>query len=244
VPTVELSSHNISDSKQSSFLGTIDLSEISGDGDGLPWKIRMAFVELQRCFARIEKDQEPTLEVSQIWGRRLWGSINWPELREYRRAVLLAEASSGKSEEFRNQVATLRANGRPAFYMTVEELADHGFEAPLEPASAVAFERWRDGSGDGWFFLDSLDEARLNRKSFETALKRFARALGPAIDRARVFISCRVSDWKGSEDRGFIERLLPHGSARKSPSLRATRCSIRFSRKNNGRKRVRGLNPN
>lgn len=169
----------------------------------------MSFVDLHRNFVPIRKEQESTLEIGRIWGRKIGGWLGWPELREHRRVVLLAEASSGKSAEFRNQAETLRAADYPAFFVTIEELADHGFEAALEPESAQAFDGWRGGTGDAWFFLDSLDEARLNRKSFEMALKRFARALGPSIERARVLISCRVSDWKGTEDRGFIERLLP-----------------------------------
>jgi hypothetical protein len=169
----------------------------------------MRFVELQRNFIAIRKDEEPTFDVGRFWGRKIAGWLGWPELREHRRVVLLAEASSGKSAEFRNQADTLRAAGQAAFFVTIEELADHGFEAALEPLTAQIFEQWRGGPGDAWFFLDSLDEARLNRKSFETALKRFARALGASIERARILISCRVSDWKGGEDRGFIERHLP-----------------------------------
>jgi hypothetical protein len=169
----------------------------------------MAFVDLERLFVRIGNDQEPTLEVGRIWGRKYAGWFSWQDLREYRRVVLLAEASSGKSAEFRNQAVGLRAAGHAAFFVTIEELADHGFEAALEPDAAKAFERWRGGTAEAWFFLDSLDEARLNRKSFETALKRFAHALDDSSARARIFISCRVSDWKGAEDRGFIERHLP-----------------------------------
>jgi hypothetical protein len=173
----------------------------------------MSFVELNRRFVGVEKDQKPILDVRWAWGR----GIEWSELRSYRRVVLLAEASSGKSAEFRNQAAHLRSIGHPAFFVTVEELADHGLEAALEPASVTTFEQWRAGSGNGWFFLDSVDEARLNRKSFETALKRFALVLNPAIERASVFISCRVSDWRGAEDRGFIERLLPAWERPKAP---------------------------
>jgi len=88
-------------------------------------------------------------------------------------------------------------------------LADQGFEAALELKDAKTFEEWRNGTTEGWFFLDSVDEARLNRKSFETALKRFNRDLDQSLERARVFVSCRVSDWKGNEDRALIERFLP-----------------------------------
>jgi hypothetical protein len=169
----------------------------------------MSFVELHRSFVRIEKEQEPNLDIGRGWGRKFGGWLGWPDLREHRRIVLLAEASSGKSAEFRNQADILCAAGKPAFFVTIEDLADQGFEDALEPESVKAFEQWRDGIGEAWFFLDSLDEARLNRKNFESALRRFSRVLGASMERARLLISCRVSDWKGGEDRGFIERLLP-----------------------------------
>jgi len=169
----------------------------------------MSFVELNRGFVPIGKDQEPSLVLGRDWGRKLGGWLGWSDLREYRRGVLLAEASSGKSAEFRNQADKLSGEGHSAFYVRIEELADQGFETALDPNAAKMFEHWRNGTGQGWFFLDSVDEARLNRKSFETALKRFARDLDPSLERARVFISCRVSDWKGREDRAAIERLLP-----------------------------------
>jgi hypothetical protein len=72
----------------------------------------------------------------------------------------------------------------------------------------VAFDHWRAGTYEGWFFLDSVDEARLVQKSFEGALKRLARELGDSLDRAHVFVSCRVTDWKGPDDRGAVERIL------------------------------------
>lgn len=180
----------------------------------------MSFVELNRCFVLIGKDQEPSLDIGRDWGRKVGGWLEWSDLREHQRVVLLAEASSGKSAEFRNQAARLSAEGHPAFCVRIEELADQGFKAALEPDAAKMFEQWRTRTGKGWFFLDSVDEARLNRKNFETALKRFARGLDPSLERARVFISCRVSDWKGREDRAAIQQLLPawEQPVEKSPS--------------------------
>lgn len=168
----------------------------------------MSFVDLSRCFVAIGKDQEPALDAG-VWGLRYLGWLDWARLLENRRVVLLAEASSGKTEEFGHQQRVLSSQGKPAFFIRIEELADQGFEAALEPSSARAFEEWRGGTGEGFFFLDSVDEARLNRKSFETALKRFARELDRAGERARVFISCRVSDWRARDDRALIERILP-----------------------------------
>ncbi len=127
----------------------------------------------------------------------------------------MAEASSGKTEEFRHRAGALAAEDKAAFFVRIEDLADDGFEPALESHdSAIAFERWRDttdgiGAPEGWFFLDSVDEARLNNKSLVRALRRFARELGRALERARVFLSYRVSDWKGADDRDAVMRLLP-----------------------------------
>jgi hypothetical protein len=169
----------------------------------------MSFVELNRYFVPISKTEEPHLEFLRFWERKAPGWLDWSDLRGYQRVVLLAEALSGKSAEFRNQAAILVAQGHTAFCLRIEELADQGFEAALAGNDAKVFERWRNGASEGWFFLDSVDEARLNRKSFETALKRFNRDLNQSLARARIFISCRVTDWKGTEDRQIIERLLP-----------------------------------
>lgn len=168
----------------------------------------MTFVDLHRYFAPIKKDQEPSLNVG-FWGRKFAGGLDWDELLTHRRVVLLAEASSGKSEEFRNQQRVLSFQGKLAFFIRIEELADQGFEAALDPGSAEAFARWRGGTEQAYFFLDSVDEARLNRKSFDTALKKFARDLDRAVERAFIFVSCRVTDWKIREDRLLIESVLP-----------------------------------
>jgi hypothetical protein len=167
------------------------------------------FAEVDRCFVPIAKDQEPSLDIGRIWGRKLAGWLSWTDLHKFRRVVLLAEASSGKTAEFRNQRDGLIGDGRPAFFTRIEELADQGLLATLEPDAAKLFRQWRSGSGEAAFFLDSVDEARLNRKNFETALRRFAADLEDGLERARIFISCRVTDWKGNEDRAHVDRLLP-----------------------------------
>jgi hypothetical protein len=57
------------------------------------------FIDLERKFAVITKDKEADLVRDHQF--REW--IGWPELLRYRRVVLLAEASGGKTEEFRHQ---------------------------------------------------------------------------------------------------------------------------------------------
>ncbi len=169
----------------------------------------MDFINLDRYFVPLAKDQEPSLDTGRIWGPRIGGWLGWDDLRRRRRVILLAEAASGKTEEFRHQCDALKSIGIPAFFLRIEELAEQGTETALDAESAQLFEAWLAGSSEGWFFLDSVDEARLNRKSFDTSLKRFARDIGDGRERAHVYVSCRVTDWKGAEDRATYSRYLP-----------------------------------
>src|SRR5262245_23315834 len=105
----------------------------------------MSYVELDRSFVPLRKNQAAALDLGPVWGRELGGWLNWSDLRKERRVALLAEASSGKSEEFRNQVKMLAADGQTAFYLRIEELCDQGFEAALDLGASSSFERWRAG---------------------------------------------------------------------------------------------------
>jgi hypothetical protein len=169
----------------------------------------MNFVDLARYFVPLNKDQEPSLDAGRHWGPRIGGWLSWNELIRRRRVILLAEADSGKTEEFRNQCKVLNCTGRSAFFLRIEELPEQGSEAALDRESATRFDTWLAGSGEGWFFLDSVDEARLNRKSFDAALKRFTKDIGTGLERAHVYVSCRVTDWKGVDDRATFARYLP-----------------------------------
>lgn len=169
----------------------------------------MTFIDLNRYFVPLKKDQESNLDIGRFWGPRVSGWLSWDDLRLRRRVILLAEAASGKTEEFRHQCDVLRETDKAAFFLRIEDLADQGTEAGLDRESTTLFEQWLGGSSEGWFFLDSVDEARLNRKSFDTALRRFAKDLGMALERTHVYVSCRVTDWKGAEDRTTYSRYLP-----------------------------------
>ena len=169
----------------------------------------MKFVDLSRRFSPIYRDQEVAVDAEWAWAPGMAGVIDWPELLKKRRVVLLAEASCGKSEEFRHQQLRLAAEGNWSFFVSIEDLADHGLDASLGPEEAAGLRRWKAESAKGIFFLDSVDEARLNRKSFNTALRHLARELESHLGRAHFFISCRVSDWRGRPDRDTITQYLP-----------------------------------
>ncbi|MDD1531001.1 hypothetical protein C7U92_28255 [Bradyrhizobium sp. WBOS7] len=165
------------------------------------------YVDLKRSFVPVADDAEPELAIGHLWGRKYGGWLDWPDVLNHPRVVVLAEAQSGKTEEFKNTTAELRDRGTPAFYATIEQLAEGRLN--LSPPQRALFESWKAGAEPGWFFLDSVDEARLNRKKFDDALHYLAAEIGAALARASILVSCRVSDWKGKSDRQTILDILP-----------------------------------
>ncbi len=164
------------------------------------------YIELKRNFVAVAENVEPDPAIGWLWGN-YGGWLNWPEVLDHARVVLLAEAQSGKTEEFKHATAGLREGGRSAFYATIEQLADGRFN--LSPGERILFDTWRAGSDRAWFFLDSVDEARLNRKKFDDALRNLVAEVRTELGRASVLVSCRVSDWKGKSDRQTIFDILP-----------------------------------
>src|SRR5207245_9523934 len=58
-----------------------------------------------------------------------------------------------------------------------------------------------------FFFLDSVDEAKFHRISdFLLALDGFRDALGNGLRRARIFLSCRISEWRPETDVSEVLR--------------------------------------
>jgi len=171
----------------------------------------MEFIDLDRLFVPLAKDKDAIIDWSPHWGRKYGGWLSWTDLLTHRRVVLLAEALSGKTKELEFRARFLNKQGFPAFFVRIEDLADRGFEAALHEHDVESFRTWkRIDSGDAWFFLDSVDEARLNGKRFSNALQAFCRELGCAnLNRSFVIVSCRASDWKGKSDRETLQNELP-----------------------------------
>jgi hypothetical protein len=108
----------------------------------------MPFVELNRYFAPLRKDQPAGFEVGRQWGRTLGGWLNWGDLLSRRRVVLLAEASSGKSEEFRNQQERLVAQGKTALSPVAPRTRKNKAPAPGEGAQFAQGCHGLPGEGD------------------------------------------------------------------------------------------------
>src|SRR5438132_1149793 len=117
-------------------------------------------VDLDRRFLEWKKESEADPEV---WARfRISdGTFGWPDLLKRRRVVVLAEGGSGKSTEFQQQAWVNRADD--AWYLTVQRVAEDGIEGSLSSNERARFRDWHASNRAGWFLVDSVDEARLNR---------------------------------------------------------------------------------
>ena len=174
------------------------------------------FIDLKRRFrdlrdtelAQGEFEDPGVLASLDEWG--LGPTFGWDELLEHARVVLLAEAGAGKSREMNEQAKRLETEGRYAFAVPMESLDSESLTCLLGPSAGEKFEAWKsDGNEPGWFFLDAVDELKLTNGKLERALRRFSRDITGHLGRARVFVSCRPSDWRPSLDLTMVQSWLP-----------------------------------
>jgi hypothetical protein len=178
----------------------------------------LEFVQLDRYFCPIKNDKELDPSVGRYWGPKIGGWVTWNELLLKPRVVLLAEADSGKTLELRETANRLFTEGKAAFFVTVESLVDGTLDEALEFEKLERFNSWQTGFENAYFFLDSVDEARLNQKRFAVALNRLAKAVAGSIERVHLFVTCRVTDWQGQVDRDAISNLFPIKPLPKQPT--------------------------
>jgi hypothetical protein len=150
--------------------------------------------------------------------------LAWPELLAKRRVVVLAEAGSGKTEELTEQARLQSAAGRFAFYATVQDVGRDGLERALRPSLRERLRAWRASQEPGWFFIDSIDEAKLDNIRLEQALRQLAESIAGAESRAHIVLSGRHTDWEFTRDaRRLDEELaIPQDDPAEPPPLLET----------------------
>ena len=187
---------NISQRQVPTILGVVGMTE---------------FIDLQRQFIDLtDKELEDTEHL--VWSSEsaLGPNFGWPELLDSRRVILLAEAGSGKTKEMIEQAKRLVGEGQYSFFVPLESLDTEPIEQILSPADAERLQQWKaEVEKPGWFFLDAVDELKLVRGKLDRALNRLSRDLGGVLERARVIVSCRPSDWRPIADRRTFQECLP-----------------------------------
>jgi len=168
----------------------------------------MSFVQLDRQFITWN-DKEPAEAEARFSMGRLNGGLDWPKLLEHYRVVVLAEAGSGKSDELTAQADIQRAAGRHAFVTTVQEVARDGLPGCLGVEARRQFEAWKASQAQAWFFIDSVDEAKLDNIRLENALRKIADGIDGVTARAHIVLSGRHTDWEAKADLERLQKVLP-----------------------------------
>lgn len=167
----------------------------------------MAFVALDRRFV-VWTDKEEAAPPRLFRQEFFEQGKTWEQLRAIRRVVVLAEAGSGKTEEMREQARNLTAQGQFAFFAALEDVATSGLDDALS-AERDRLQAWRDSTSPAYFFMDSVDETKLQGIRLEAALRKLADGIRLAFRRAYVILSGRVSDWEFRADLNRFHDLLP-----------------------------------
>ena len=148
---------------------------------------------LRRTFRNITREQlaDPdNLEAFETMG--LGGQFGWDELRETPRVLVVSAAGAGKTHECRDQADRLFAEGRAAFFLTLEGVSTTDLRLLLDRNQFERFSQWlADGHSEAHFFLDSADELLLSHGDFRQALRKLALAIDGQLHRARIVVTSR-----------------------------------------------------
>ena len=162
-------------------------------------------IDLDRRFIPWSADEEPSdpdfLRETSPYGNVL----DWKALLEKRRVVLLSEAGSGKTTEFKQQKRRLSVAGKDCFLVTLRSIGRLGFERALREQGWARFQAWRDSGEPAWLFLDSFDEAKQAEYRLVDVLQDVASAIDGVEGRVHIILSGRYSDWEFKHD---LENLL------------------------------------
>lgn len=174
---------------------------------------REGYVELGRRFGLLSKTGDRDDAADESYLVRVWsgsGRFDWEKLLKTPLVVVLGEQGSGKSWEIEYQAAKLVAAGQFAFFLRLEELINQPMSAALGAPAAAIFNEWTHGTDRATFFLDSVDESKLNgAEDFYSALKHFREALPSDFAiRTRIILSSRVSEWHPETDGARVREYF------------------------------------
>ena len=180
------------------------------------------FIDLKRQFVEW-RERDGELSDPEVYVRFGFRdkSKAWPDLYKHHRVVVLAEAGSGKTDELKEQARQFSATGAFAFYSTVQDVGRESLESSVGGGvgrDRGAFTAWRASQEPAWFFVDSIDEAKLDNVRLERALARLAEAIVGAEARAHIVLAGRHTDWEFRRDLKRLEDALPGPIISKTPA--------------------------
>jgi CHAT domain len=167
------------------------------------------FIELHRTFHELSENssENDDLDISRSF--RSGDRFYWSDLINEYRAIILSEAGSGKTAEIRSVAYRLREQGKPAFFLRLENIAGD-FEDAFEVGTYDEFKEWLESNQEGWLLLDSVDESRLrDPRDFELAIRKMSRLIDTAKDRTHIVITSRAPAWRPKTDLAYCNDRLP-----------------------------------
>jgi hypothetical protein len=170
-------------------------------------KDQYEFVELNRTFHELSKNAGDSDDVDLHQAIHVGKHLSWAALTKEFRVIVLSEAGTGKTEEIRHVAATLRGDGKAAFFLRLEHIPND-FEDAFEVGAFEEFEAWLASGNEGWLLLDSVDEARLRHPGdFELAIQKLGRRIAAAQQRVRIVITGRTTAWRPKTD---LDHCITH----------------------------------
>lgn len=136
-------------------------------------------------------------------------TVHMPALLNELRVVILSEGGTGKTEEIQHATRQLRKQGKAAFFMRLEHVAQD-FDSAFVEGDLAEFEKWLASPEPGWLLLDSVDESRLRSAlDFELAIRRVAARISKAKPRMHLFVTGRAAAWRPKSDLDLCNSLFP-----------------------------------
>ena len=164
-----------------------------------------SFVELQRRFEDYQDNSNPDEVAQQSYLSGFYGhqvGMGWDDLLSHRLVVILGEPGSGKSAELKAQHLRI---GKISFFLRLEQLVNEDIGSILDSLEKDQFEKWKSSNAEATFFLDAVDESKLQREDdFLKALERVKKAIGASLYRSRFVISSRISEWRPQTDKNSV----------------------------------------
>ncbi len=171
---------------------------------------RYDFIELHRTFHELLEDSSQSDDVDVSQTLRFGEHLLWSDLIKEYRLIILSEAGSGKTAEIRNVACALREQGKPAFFLRLENVS-RDFEDAFEVGTFETFNEWLASGQEGWLLLDSVDEARLRDPGdFELAIRKLSRRISTAQDRTHIVITARTTAWRPKTDLATCTSFFPY----------------------------------
>lgn len=197
--------------------------------------ILKSYIQLDRQFSLLPRNK--TDEYFEYQSESIYSDkLQWESLLLEYRTVILAEAGAGKTTELKQQAGKLIEEGKFSFFIRIEDI-DNDFIESFEVGNENSFDEWLQSTDEAWFFLDSVDEARLESpRQFDKAIQKFARQIKSGAHRCHIYISSRPYSWRFEKDESLLntEILLVSNPSSENEQIKSslkvyTLCPLNIS---------------